>query len=364
MTNKQIPKVLWLTNLPAPYRFKIWDQMSESVDLTVTFLLKRKNWRNWLEPKGVKWKAHYLSLNSLRVQEYDLIPGFRGARKLLQNIDITIIGGWESPMFIRTILLAKKRKIPVIQFYESFSESHRFKTGLVARIRRWVLLKPDKYIVISKGSKESLINIGVNSSKILTLYNPVDVSWFDRFAQNHRTPVTPGHRYLYVGQLIERKNIASILRSFAAIKNDGDTLTIVGDGPLNENLKKLSFGLGIAKSVDFVGQKVQQDLAEFYAKSETLILASSSEVWGLVVNEALASGLHVIVSDVCGVAEFVRGMNGAYICSTDQKSLQYMMMKSSQQWTGYIEEPEILQYTPEKFADYLLKFIRDLTIST
>ena len=197
--------------------------------------------------------------------------------------------------------------------------------------------------------------MGIAPEKIITLFNPVDVSWFHSFARNHRTPVTSGHRYIYVGQLIERKNVATILRSFAAIRNDDDTLTIAGDGPLAQDLKILAASLGIAESVTFAGHQSQEELAKLYAASNTFILASTNEVWGLVVNEALASGLHVIVSDKCGVAEFVREMDGAFICKTDQQSLQEKMQASSRLWNGYIEEPEILKYTPEKFADGVIR---------
>jgi hypothetical protein len=47
-------------------------------------------------------------------------------------------------------------------------------------------------------------------------------------------------------------------------------------------------------------------------------------------------------------------MDGAFICKTDQQSLQEKMQASSRQWNGYIEEPEILKYTPEKFADGII----------
>ena len=106
-----------------------------------------------------------------------------------------------------------------------------------------------------------------------------------------------------------------------------------------------------------MGHKNQEELAALYAASNTLILASANEVWGLVVNEALASGLHVVVSDKCGVAEFIIGMKGAYTCSTDPGSIEYAMRKSVEAWTGYIQEPEILLYTPEKFAEEMFTIL-------
>ncbi len=350
-------QVLWLTNLPAPYRFPIWDQMSKAVDLKVVFLLKKKNWRNWPEPIGRVWKHSYLSLNSLQVSEYDIIPSFRGVKAILKNTDVAIIGGWESPIYIRAILKAKKKRIKVIQFYGSTSDSHRFQCGPIPFVRKRILQKTDLVVTISESSKKALIMMGISSEKIVTLFNPVDVSWFQSFANNHRTPVTSGHRYIYVGQLIERKNVATILRSFAAIRDGGDTLTIAGDGPLAQDLKNLAASLSIAGSVIFAGHRSQEEVAKLYAASNTFILASTNEVWGLVVNEALASGLHVIVSDKCGVADFVKDMKGVFISSTDQLTLQEAMQASSLQWDGHIEEPEILKFTPEKFADGIIQLL-------
>jgi glycosyltransferase involved in cell wall biosynthesis len=196
--------------------------------------------------------------------------------------------------------------------------------------------------------------MGVAPEKIVTLFNPVDVSWFHSFAQSHRILQSPGHRFLYVGQLIERKNVAEVLRAFASIKTDDDTITIAGDGALAGELKELTKSLGIEDSVSFAGHKNQEELAALYAASHTFILASTNEVWGLVVNEALASGLHAVVSDKCGAAEFVKDMKGAYICQTDQESIQEAMAVSAKAWSGYIQEPEILQFTPGKFADEMV----------
>jgi glycosyltransferase involved in cell wall biosynthesis len=199
--------------------------------------------------------------------------------------------------------------------------------------------------------------MGVAPQKIITLFNPVDVSWFHSFAQSHRVQQVPGHRFIYVCQLIERKNVAAVIRAFAEIRSESDTLTIAGDGPLAQSLKELTQTLGVSDSVLFAGHQNQEELAKLYAASNTLILASTNEVWGLVVNEALASGLHVVVSDKCGVADFIKDMKGAYISSTDQKSIQKALIKSSQEWSGYIKDPEILKFTPEKFADGVLNFL-------
>jgi glycosyltransferase involved in cell wall biosynthesis len=268
-----------------------------------------------------------------------------------------VVGGWEAPFYIRTIILAKRKRIPIIQFYESTLDSHRFNNLLIRKIRSSILSQADFIVTAGSASTKAVTAMGIAPEKIITLFNPVDVSWFYAFAKDHRVLTTTGHRFIYVGQLIERKNVATVIRSFAEIKKDGDILTIAGDGPLSQELKKLAATLGISDSVNFVGHKNQEELAALYATSNTLILASINEVWGLVVNEALASGLHVVVSDKCGVAEFVKDMSGAYICSTNQQSIKAMLIKSRDEWNGYVPEPEILKFTPEKFAEGVMLVI-------
>ena len=354
VSNKSGKRILWLTNLPAPYRFPIWDKISEFHDLNVAFLLMEKNWRNWTGPKKTKWAFQFLRLKSKNFGDFDFIPSAFGAKKLLQQIDMLIVDGWEAPFYIRSIIIAKKKYIPIIQFYESTSDSHRFNNIFIRKIRSRILSKSDYIVTAGTASTNAVKAMGIAPEKIITIFNPVDVSWFHSFAQNHRTPITTGHRYIYVGQLIERKNVATVIKSFASIRDGSDTLTIAGEGPLVQELKNLVESLGVSDSVIFAGHKSQEELAQLYAASNTLILASTNEVWGLVINEALASGLHIVASEKCGVAEFVKNMKGSYICSTDQQSIQSMMVKSRKEWSGYIQDPEILQFTPERFTDEFL----------
>jgi glycosyltransferase involved in cell wall biosynthesis len=308
-------------------------------------------------PKNVDWKYIFLSLKSVNFGDFEFTPSIKGARNLIQGIDVLVLSGWEAPFYLRTLFYAKKFGIPVLQFYESTTNSHRFNNVFIRKIRSTIFSKADFIVTAGTSSTKAVEAMGIAPEKIITLFNPVDVDWFHSFAKDHRTPQSQGHRYIYVGQLIERKNVASVIQAFAAVKNEGDTLTIAGDGPLASKLRRFSNSLGIEHLVHFVGHKNQEELAELYAASNTLILASTNEVWGLVVNEALASGLHVVVSNKCGAADFVKDMKGAYICSTDHVSIQEAMKKSSNAWNGYIQEPEILKFTPEKFAEGVLDTI-------
>ena len=84
------------------------------------------------------------------------------------------------------------------------------------------------------------------------------------------------------------------------------------------------------------------------------MLVSDNEVWGLVVNEALAAGLHVVISDQCGVSHSVKRMKGVYIWYEDEESLDEVLRRSAREWNGPIQNPEILEFTNERFAQTFL----------
>ena len=347
-------KIAFLTNLPAPYRFPIWDKMAEFVDLKVYFLMRERNWRNWSPPINKIWRYEFLGLRSIRIREYDLIPQIFGVKRVLKGIDLVIIGSWEIPFYMRTIFYAKKSGIPIVQFYESINASQRFKSGVIAYLRSVLIRKATLVVTFGPGSTNAVVKMGVPPSSILELFNPVDVSWFNSFAVNNRVTESKGHKYIYVGQLIERKNIFNLIDAFEQIRTELDTLTLVGEGKLFVRLKEYVRFKSLEGKVIFTGQKNQSELASIYSRSNTLILPSENEVWGLVVNEALACGLHVVVSKKSGVSSFVEGMPGAYLCNTDSKSIALGMASSRRSWNGYLEAPLIMKFTPEKFAEQLI----------
>ena len=350
-------KVLWLTNVPAPYRLAIWNHLSNSVELKVVFILKERNWRNWPAPITDTWDYLYLAYRSIKIGEFVLVPNFFGATKILKGIDTVIIGGWESPMFIRTTFLARRRGVRVVHFYESTLQSHRFNNPLMRKVRSTIFSAADFIVTPGDASTQAVLAMGIAPERIVTLFNPVDVSWFDTYAKSHRVPPTPGHKYLFVGRLIALKNVSSLIQAFATIRQGADTLTIAGDGELSSELREIAQTLNISDFVYFLGHKNKEELASIYATSSTLILPSTNEVWGLVVNEALACGLQVIVSDKCGVAKFVKPMQGAYVCSSSSLDIAAAMNHARSEWAGHINNPEILAYTPERFADSLLEFV-------
>ena len=121
---------------------------------------------------------------------------------------------------------------------------------------------------------------------------------------------TPGVTALFVGQIIERKGLDILLTALES-GLPYVSLQIVGDGVMRPALENQVKMLGLAERVAFEGVLPAAVVPERIARADVLILPSRWDGWGLVVNEALAEGVPVIVSDRCGVAEVIQhGVNG------------------------------------------------------
>lgn len=115
----------------------------------------------------------------------------------------------------------------------------------------------------------------------------------------------PADYFLYVGRLSPEKNVDGLIRGFAEYRRKGGewSLVIAGDGRERPFLEALASALDLSHAVRFVGHQPSSGLVPYYAFARCFVLPSKREPWGLVVNEAMAAGLPVIVSSRCGCAE-------------------------------------------------------------
>ncbi|HTD66611.1 MAG TPA: glycosyltransferase [Candidatus Limnocylindria bacterium] len=147
--------------------------------------------------------------------------------------------------------------------------------------------------------------------------------------------------FLASARFIEKKNLFTLLRAYAdyrtaaaesAIRNPQSAiwnLVLLGDGPLRPALNSQLSTLNLHPWVQMPGFKQYDELPAFYARAGAFVHASTTEQWGLVVNEAIAAGLPVLVSNRCGcVLELVReGVNGFAFDPENQNELTQLMAK-------------------------------------
>lgn len=139
---------------------------------------------------------------------------------------------------------------------------------------------------------------------------PVDPAWF-----RQRIGLGPEPRaLLFVGRLGREKNLPFLLRSLKRLNVSSDVpyhLVIVGGGPEEESLKSFVKGLGVENDVTFAGRWPHQDVLRAYAGADVFVFASQTETQGLVVLEAMNSGLPVVAVRGTGVEDVVEdGVSG------------------------------------------------------
>ena len=110
----------------------------------------------------------------------------------------------------------------------------------------------------------------------------------------------------FVGQLIRRKGLDTLIRALSRLNSRHWKLEIVGDGSERRSLQKLAFEFGIGDRVCFIGPMSNSQVREVLAHSDLLVLPSRFDGWGAVVNEALMEGIPAICSDMCGAAVLLR----------------------------------------------------------
>ena len=115
---------------------------------------------------------------------------------------------------------------------------------------------------------------------------------------------------LFVGRLVEVKNLPFLLKCFSKVKNEDCKLVIVGDGDLLEELQILSEKLNISEKIIFIGRKERDALNNWYAFSQIFVFPSTYERYGAVVNEALLGGCYTLCSSAAGASSLIDDKNG------------------------------------------------------
>lgn len=156
-----------------------------------------------------------------------------------------------------------------------------------------------------------------------------------------------------VARLHPQKNVASLLEAVSGI--DDAVLAIVGEGPLEGDLKRHSESLGIAARVAFVG--FVDNAADYIAAADVFCLPSAWEAIALAAQEAVMLGVPVVTTDVGGMSELITdGESGRLVTAGDIGVLRAALVE-------IISEPELgRKYAQRARDDYTANFSRDAVL--
>jgi glycogen(starch) synthase len=146
-----------------------------------------------------------------------------------------------------------------------------------------------------------------HAGRIGLIANPVP------FDAPRPAPVTGLRRWLYVGLLIPRKGVGQVLEAFAACHEDDPslTLTVIGEGPLRDELAGRAVDLKVAEAVTFLGALPPDEAQRAMREHDLLVHASRLETFGVTVVEAVAAGMPVLVTRCGGPQETLAGVEDA-----------------------------------------------------
>jgi 1,2-diacylglycerol 3-alpha-glucosyltransferase len=253
--------------------------------------------------------------------------------------DILAIAGYSEPMMLTALGWAKLNQKHAILLSESKLDDkprYSWKEYLKKKIIRFY----DAALVGGQPHKRYLMNMGMPEAAIAMGYDVVDNDIFDPRSIRLLSPPLTTPYFLSVSRFLPKKNISFMLKSYAEYRSkqgpESWDLVICGDGELQQDIAQEIAHLSLETCVHLPGFLQQQALLPYFAHAHAFIHPSRQEQWGLVVNEAMAAGLPVLVSDQCGCFEdlIIDGITGFGFSSDNLEQLTHLMLKMS---SGFID---------------------------
>lgn len=286
--------------------------------------------------------------------------------------DVVAIPGWSSPASLAALAWCGAEGVPSVLMADTFEPERPrpWKEWIKARI----VANFSTALVAGKPHVEYLVKLGAPRDRVFTGYDVVDNAYFASRTADVRGNADslraelrlPRRYFLASGRFIPEKNLGRLLEAYSAyVAREGEgswDLVLLGDGPLKPALDGQVASSGLGERVHFPGFKQYGELPLYYGLASAFVHASIRDTWGLVVNEAMASGLPVLVSDRCGCApDLVRqGVNGFIFDPHDVDRLAALMAQVSGaphrlEAMGRASRTFIESWSPDTFAENLCR---------
>lgn len=229
---------------------------------------------------------------------------------------------------VRTLLICKILGIREIFIFEHnvYDLVKNKKMYFVDRLLQNI---PKKIIAVSSAVKESLIQHGIKSDRIVVVHNGINLSLYktEKNYEYREKLGIPQDVFVFttIGRLIDQKGIDILIQAFSKGLPNAH-LIIVGQGPQELVFKKKVEDLGISHIVHFLG--IRKDIPDILACSDCFVLASRWEGLGIVVLEAMASKLPIIISDFKAGKDMIKsGISGLVVQRENHTDLFLAMQK-------------------------------------
>lgn len=237
------------------------------------------------------------------------------------------------------------------------------------RVKSLLINQFDAALLAGTPHREYFLSLGFPAEHIYLGYDVVDNAYFREAAEGakqapNRHRDLPGLAsddpfFVACGRFIRKKNLEVLVRAYAAYRREHRSpwrLVLAGDGPQRSALEALITTLGV-DGVTITGFRQIDELPAYYGLAGAFVHPAVNDQWGLVVNEAMASGLPVLVSQTTGCAHDLvkEGRNGFTFAYDDLESLTHLLRKMSSEdidrtKMGRLSQQIIADWSLDRFA--------------
>lgn len=338
----------------------------EVVGIELTRSSSEYAWRSQIH--DLSFTIHTVSAGQ-KVNPKSFLSQALSLERILKAVDpdVLAIAGYSRPAMLFTLAWSRWRCKSAILFSES-TEADFARSAWKERLKGWLLSQYQAALVGGQPQKRYLIKLGMSEIEISLGYNVVGNDAFSP-TRIRTLPRPLTHPYfLAINRFIPKKNLTFLINAYAAYcQIVGDAawdLVLCGDGELRPQLYQQIHTLSLEHKLHLPGFLQQSEILPYFAYAGCFVHSSTHEQWGLVVNEAMAAGLPVLVSNRCGCFEdlVLEGVNGFGFDPYDQQQLTDLMLKISSDAVerssmGEASLQHIQKYSPDYFADGLKKAI-------
>lgn len=363
-------RILFLTNYASPYRVRFFDELGKYAQVTVLYSDRRRT----LSHRHEKWFEegqggfHAVQLGGAigkgrRTLCFSVLPWLK------RDYDAIIVAGYSSPTAILAMLWMRLMGIPF--YMEIDGGLIRESSGARYQIKRFLVRLPSGWLSTGKYPTHFLTHYGADPEKIIeypfSSFFAADIlktvpTKEEKQTLRRELDIPEPKMILAVGQFVYRKGFDILLRAAKNLPKDVGIYVVGGEA--DERYTNLRQELGLEKNVHFWGFRTREQLSALYKAADVFCLPTREDIWGLVVNEAMAFGLPVVTTEQCvaGMELVEDGINGYLVPIEDPEALSAGLNKvltSNMEAMGRESLRKIQGYTIEKMAQAHLALVKE-----
>lgn len=359
----------------AHYKAAIFTRFQQLVDRTPATEVKVLQTALYEEARigfgEVDRSIHQYNYELLFEDIYERIPLFRRFWETLRRVRqykpaVINLPGYYEPAMVLVQLCCRLMGIKVILSIDS-TESDNANIWYKEAIKKFIISQANGFFCYGTLAADYMLKLGAKPDQILMRKNAVDNEKVQQIHDNtdaatlkKQLNITTDKNFIYIGRLMKIKNIQRLLEAYQQLGTPEWGLILVGEG--KDKTEILDYiETNKISNVRFVAAQPWQEVPKYLALADVLVLPSYSEPWGLVVNEAMACGKAVIVSEKCGSAvDLVKnGENGftfnPFDVSQLRKSLTFFTNNADAAITfGEVSKQLITKFHPQQVAEEML----------